>query len=224
MTAPTLVIGNYNYSSWSMRPWLLLTAFGIEFRTEQESLRHLGSDDLTNRLRAWSPSARVPVLIDKGITLWDSLAICEYVSERLLDGKGWPADTEARAYARCVAAEMHSGLSDLRNEMPMNIRARRRVEPSDGCLRDIERVMTIWGEGQERFGSQGPWLAGEFSIADCMYAPVVMRFRTYGVGLDDAAAAYAARLGQHPAVTAWMALAAQETEIVDEDEAGDPIH
>ncbi len=166
MSERTLVIGNYNYSTWSMRPWLLIKAFYIPCEVIVESL--CGAD-LSERLRRHSPSARVPVLKDGVIDVWDSLAICEYLSEHYLDGKGWPADKTARAFARSVSAEMHSGFSALRGEMPMNIRARRRIEPSDACLRDIDRVTEIWETGRRNFAHQGNFLAGTFSIADCLF-------------------------------------------------------
>lgn len=220
MSERTLVIGNYNYSTWSMRPWLLIKAFDIPCEVIVESL--CGAD-LSERLRRHSPSARVPVLKDGDIDVWDSLAICEYLSEHYLDGKGWPADKTARAFARSVSAEMHSGFSALRGEMPMNIRARRRIEPSDACLRDIDRVTEIWETGRRNFAHQGNFLAGPFSIADCLFAPVVMRFATYGVRPIALAGQYLKSIQNHPAVQAWVALALEETEVVIEDEAGEPI-
>ena len=224
MTTPTLLSGTANYSRWAMRPWLQMAAHELPFETTLESLRLIGSPVLREQLKHHSPSGRVPVLLDGDLAVWDALAICEYVSEQYLNGGGWPTDPTARAYARSVSAEMHAGFSDLRSEMPMNLRARRRVEASEECLEDIDRLVDIFREGRERFADQGDWLAGPFSIADCMYAPVATRFVTYGVHVQGAAGEYLARLLQHPAVTQWMALARQDTEIVDFGEAGDPAH
>ena len=170
-----LIIGNKNYSSWSLRPWLLLSTFKIEFEEIQESLRQEG---LTERLRQYSPTGRVPVLIDENTAVWDSLAICEYVSEKYLAGKGWPEDEALRAEARAVCAELHAAFMGLRGELPMNCRATRKVELSDSAKLDIARVDAIWSKGM--LAGKGSWLFGDFSIADCFYAPVVLRFKTYG--------------------------------------------
>jgi len=212
-----LVIGNKNYSTWSLRPWLLLKINNIDFNEVQESLI---SDGLSERLAQYSPSARVPVLIDDSLVVWDSLAICEYVSERCLNGAGWPLDIIDRAKARAVVAEMHSGFSGLRNELPMNIRAKRRVELSEQARKDISRVDEIWSQCRQQYQERGEWLFGEFSIADCFYAPVVMRFVTYDIKLSSAADTYVKRLQDHPAMREWIAGALQETEVVAEDEAG----
>lgn len=215
-----LVIGNKNYSSWSLRPWLLMAAFGLEFEEIQESLQQ---DGLKARLGRYSPTCRVPVLVDGDLTVWDSLAICEYVSEAHLAGRGWPADPKARAQARAVCAEMHSGFPALRAEMPMNLRARRQIELSDAAQADIARVEAIWTEYTTRYGELGPWLFGTFSIADCFFAPVAWRFLTYGTVLSDGAQQYAAHLRHHDSMERWLAGALAETEIVPEDEAGLPL-
>ncbi|MEM6449665.1 MAG: glutathione S-transferase family protein [Cyanobacteria bacterium P01_D01_bin.105] len=215
-----LVIGNKNYSSWSLRPWMLLSFFKLDFEEVQASLK---AEGLSARLGQFSPTSRVPVLIDGELTVWDSLAICEYVSERYLEGKGWPRDVSKRAEARAVTAEMHSGFAGLRREMPMNCRARRRVEASAQTLKDIARVDEIWAKGMADSG--GPWLFGAFSIVDCFYAPVVMRFATYaaasGVTLSAGAQRYQDFFLQNDVLQAWVGAAKQETEIVPEDEAGD---
>ena len=210
-----LVIGNKNYSSWSLRPWLLLSTFGIEFEEIQESLRQEG---LTERLSQYSPTGRVPVLIDKPVTVWDSLAICEYVSEKYLAGKGWPKDEALRAEARAVCAEMHAGFMGLRGELPMNCRATRQVELSDSAKLDITRVDAIWSKGMS--AGKGPWLFGDFSIADCFYAPVVLRFKTYGISVSESACRYQSWFLEHDALNQWVDAAKAETEIVPEDEAG----
>jgi len=212
-----LVIANKNYSSWSMRAWVLLKAFDLEFEEIRESLK---GDDLSERLRRYSPSARVPVLIDGDLTVWDSLAICEYVSETRLQGGGWPADAPARAHARSISAEMHSGFMALRSELPMNIRARRIIQPSGAALRDIRRIDGIWTDCRRRYGQQGDFLCGGFSIADCMFAPVVMRFKTYGAELSAESESYMAAMLRHNAVKSWIEGALAETEIIEADEAG----
>ncbi len=215
-----LVIGNKNYSTWSLRPWLLLSAFDIPFEEIQVSLN---SDGLSERLRQYSPSARVPVLIDDGIDVWDSLAICEYVSEQYLAGKGWPQDPIKRAQARTIVAEMHAGFSALRNELPMNIRAKRRVELSEQAQSDIQRVLSIWQHYRQQYQQDGDFLFGDFSIADSFYAPVVMRFATYGVELQGLATQYADTMRQLPALRSWIEGALTEDEIIAEDEAGEEL-
>lgn len=210
-----LVIGNKNYSTWSLRPWLLLQAFDIEFEEVNESLRHTG---LRERLLRYSPTARVPVLIDGDLCVWDSLAICEYVNELYLDGAAWPESPEKRAQARAITCEMHSGFSALRSALPMNLRARRSVELSSAVHQDLQRVQAIFSGAEE-----GKWLFGNFGIVDCFYAPLVLRLPTYGIALEGQAEAYARRLRGHVAVQRWIAQSAMDTEYVVEDEAGEEI-
>ncbi len=213
-----LVIANKNYSTWSMRPWLLLSEFNLAFEEIRESL---GGDDLKERLRRHSPSCKVPVLIDGDLTVWDSLAICEYVSEKHLNGKGWPEDANLRAHGRSVSAEMHSSFTALRSEMPMNIRAKRTIQPSASVLVDIGRIDEIWSDCRQQYGNKGVWLFGNFSIADCMYAPVVMRFKTYGADLSESSRQYMETVLNSSSVRAWIDAAMAETEIIEADEAGD---
>lgn len=214
-----LVIGNKNYSSWSLRGWLMLEAFDLPFKEVQLKLF---TDEFYQQLAQYNAASKVPVLVDGDVVVWDSLAICEYINERHLDGKGWPADPTLRAQARAIANEMHSGFMGLRAEMPMNCRARRTVEPSAQALADIQRVDQLWSGLREQHGNQGDWLFGTFSIVDVMFAPVALRFMTYGIELSPPAQAYAEALRQHPAMQAWLADALLETEIVEEDEAGEP--
>ena len=212
----TLVIGNKNYSSWSMRPWVVLREARIAFR---EVVVPLYRPDSEAALAHWSPSGKVPALHDGDIRVWDSLAICEYLNERHPDKQLWPADAAARAVARSVAAEMHAGFAALRSEMSMNIRARWIGRGrSDASLADIARIMDIWNTCRENYGAGGDFLFGRFSIADAMYAPVVLRFQTYGVALDGAAKAYADAVRALPAVAAWVADAAVETERIEQFE------
>jgi glutathione S-transferase len=215
----TLVIGNKNYSSWSVRPWVAMTAFGIPF---QEVRVLLDQSDTASRIAAYSAAGRVPVLIAGEITIWDSLAICEYLAEQFPEKHLWPHDVAARAMARSVSAEMHSGFSGLRNAMSMNIRAslpgRGRTPEAQG---DIGRISEIWEECLSRFGHH-QFLFGEFSIADAFFAPVVMRFRTYGVSLAPALQAYCERVLAHPAVARWVSEALAETEMAPKHDADMP--
>ncbi len=219
MHAPTLVIGNKNYSSWSLRPWFLLRQAGIPF---QEVRIALDQPDTRARILAYSPAGRVPVLIAGKQHVWDSLAICEFLAERFREC-AWPADAEARAHARSIAAEMHSGFSALRSELPMNCRARRRLVPSPAAQADIARILEIWRGCRERYHAAGPWLYGTFSPADAMYAPVALRFVTYAVETPGRAADYVNAVTQDPDIRAWVAAASAETEVIGADEAGTPV-
>ena len=216
MAGLTLVIGNKNYSSWSMRPWVLMKELGIAF--EEKKLR-FHSDEWDAEIERWSPSRLVPVLWRGNDSVWDSLAIMEALNEWHPGKNVWPADAAARAFARSIAAEMHSGFRDLRNNMPMNIRASHPGRGMNAEVKaDIERIERLWGEARKRFGARGPFLFGAFSAADAMYAPVVMRFTTYGVGLGTEAARYCEAMRAAPGVRAWIDAALQEKEIVAEDE------
>ncbi|MES2017566.1 MAG: glutathione S-transferase family protein [Pseudomonadota bacterium] len=206
----TLVIGNKNYSSWSMRPWVAMTAFGIPF-SEVRVL--LDRPETATQIAEFSAAGRVPVLIAGDITIWDSLAICEYLAEQFQEKHMWPQDVAARAMARSVVAEMHSGFAGLRTAMSMDIRrhlpGRGRTPEAQG---DIGRISEIWEECMSRFGHH-QFLFGDFSIADAFFAPVVMRFRTYGVALAPALQAYCDRMQAHPAVARWVSEALAETEM-----------
>ncbi len=211
--AYTLLIGNKNYSSWSLRPWLALRQAGIPFREEVVSLQ----EDAGKAARfARLPAGRVPVLVDGEVAVWDSLAICEYLAER--HPGLWPADPVARAWARSIAAEMHSGFGALRQEMSMDVRARRpQRKRSEAVLRDIARVERIWADTRARFGAGGDMLLGAFTIADAFYAPVAFRFRTYGVTPHGAAGEYLAALLALPAMQEWERAALGEERLADHD-------
>lgn len=216
MTKPKLYIGNRNYSSWSLRAWFLLAEADIDF--EEERLP-LDTREFEERIGAISPSRRVPVLVLDDAKVWDSLAIGETVAERWPDKGLWPSDPAARAHARSISAEMHAGFTGLRAEMPMNCRAMgRRVPLSRQLKTDIDRIFAIWSECAERYG--GGWLFNRYSVADAMYAPVVLRFRTYGVDLPQAARGYADRVLQSRAMQTWLAAAESETEVLEREEAG----
>ncbi len=212
MTELTLIIGNKNYSSWSLRPWLLLKQAGIPFK---EIKLAIGKDDLS----AHSPSGLVPALKDGDVTLWDSLAIMEYLAERFPEKQPWPTDLRARAVARAVSTEMHSGFINIRTHMNMNCRG---YFPGKGMTsevqKDIARIERIWQDCRAQFGQGGEFLFGRFSIADAMYAPVTFRFITYGVGLSPAAQAYVDTLQSLPAMQEWLAAARAETEIIEQYE------
>lgn len=210
----TLTIGNKNYSSWSLRPWIAMTHFGLTF---EEWRIPLYEPDTRDRILQRSPSGRIPALTDGDLTLWDSLAILEYLAERF-PGAWWPTDLAQRALARSVSAEMHSGFMALRQHMPMNCRSR---YPGKGrspeVLKDIERITEIWRSCLSQSG--GSFLFGDFSIADAMYAPVVSRFITYGVELDRLCQAYADAIWSLPAMQAWVEAAIAESEVLEVYEA-----
>jgi glutathione S-transferase len=201
-----LVIGTKRWSTWSLRPWLALKRSGLSFTETLVELRQENNVSEA-QIRVHSPSGLVPVLKDGGLTIWDSLAICEYLAEK---APGlWPADPEARALARAATAEMHSGFASLRGECPMALEAEPKpTELSPATQKDIRRIVTVWNELLGRFG--GPFLVGEWSIADAFYTPVATRFRTYGVKLSDygdsgAAGEYCQRLLETPEFLAWEA-------------------
>ena len=216
MAAYTLVIGNKNYSSWSMRPWVLLRQLGIAF--DEKKLR-FDSAEWDAEIARWSPSRLVPVLWRGEQAVWDSLAIMEAVHEWHPEKNVWPRDATARAFARSISAEMHSGFRDLRTLMPMNIRA---SLPGKGLSAEVQanitRIEGLWREARTRFGKAGPFLFGEFCAADAMFAPVVMRFRTYAVRVDAEASRYCEAMTEAPGVRAWIEGALAEKEIVPEDE------
>jgi len=208
-----LLIGDKNYSSWSMRPWVLLTHFGIPF---EELLIWLYEPDTNALVRAHAPRGpgKVPCLIDDaGQAIWDSLAIAETLAERFPQHALWPRDAAARAHARSISAEMHSGFGELRSNMWMNIRASfAGKNATPGVLADIARIEAIWGDCLASYG--GPFLFGEFGIADAMYVPVAMRFNTWKPALSAACAAYVERLTALPAVNAWIGAARDETHAI----------
>ena len=215
---PTLIIGNKNYSSWSLRAWLLLREAGIEF-TEHRIV--LDTPTSASEIASYSDAGRVPVLQMGDLTVWDSLAIAETVAERWPEKQLWPADPDERAVARAISAEMHSGFFHLRECMPMNCRAMgRKVQIPDELATDIDRVIGIWADCHRLYGDRGGWLFGDFSIADAMYAPVVLRMRTYGINLPESAGFYPQRLLESEAMQDWLAAAECEVEVIDADEKG----
>jgi glutathione S-transferase len=202
MSGLTLVIGNKNYSSWSMRPWLLMRERGIEFDEVQIPLRQPGS---LERKLSYSPAGKVPILIDGEMRIWESLAIVEHLAEKFPEKQLWPPDSEARGAARTVSAEMHAGFASLRSQMPLNCRARRPgAGRGPGVQEDIDRICETWRVCRARYGGAGEFLFGDFTAADAMFAPVALRFQTYGVELDGDEAEYARAILAVPAVRNWI--------------------
>lgn len=206
-----LVIGSKNFSSWSLRAWLALEHVGAPY---EEVFISFGDPDWREQIKRVSPSGKVPFLIDGSLGIWDSLAIVEYLHEKFHAAKLWPRDPAARAVARSAAAEMHSGFTALRQNMPMDIQT---SAPGKGhtpeALADAARVQEIWRECRTRHGTGSPYLLGAFSAADCFYAPVVFRFLSYGVPLDATARAYCDAMLAHPAVAKWRAAALKEPHV-----------
>lgn len=217
MTKPRLVIGNRNYSSWSLRPWLALRAADVDIDVEMIPLQQ---PDTKERLLATSPSGLVPVLHMDGEVIWDSLAICEAVADMKPDAGLWPTDPAARRRARAVSAEMHSGFLPLRMHMPMNIRASHPgAGMGEGVAEDVARIDEIWRVCRDDFGRGGPYLFGGFTIADCMYAPVVFRFATYRPHMSSIAAGYVEAMLANPWMMEWRDAAHAESErIASHDE------
>ncbi|MCG8412648.1 MAG: glutathione S-transferase family protein [Pseudomonadales bacterium] len=215
-----LVIGNKNYSSWSMRPWVLLSHFNIVF---DEVRIPLFTQDYQQELAKYSPSLKVPVLIDGDTTIWDSLAICEYVSEKYLGGAPLPSSAKERALCRAYCAEMHAGFFAIRNQLPMNCRARKKLTLNSQLETEIARIQRLWDEAREKYQDQGPYLFGEFSIADAFYAPVVMRFLTYGISLSPLSEEYLTNMVMNEAIQSWVQEAQTETEVLPDFELGEPV-
>ncbi len=204
-----LYIGNKNYSSWSLRPWLLLKRLDIPFT---EHMVSVAGRDYNPDLRPIAGNAKVPCLHVEGFQIWESLAIAEYLAEQ--HPALWPSEAKARARARSISAEMHAGFSALRMAMPMNLKFKLKGKPADAAVqRDIDRIVEIWTEARTRFATPaGPYLFGAFSVADGMYAPIACRFHTYNVPLPPVAADYRDTLLAHPAMQEWYAAASKETE------------
>lgn len=211
-----LVIGNYNYSSWSLRAWLVACWSGLEFDERRVAL---DTGTFADEVRTLSPTGLVPVLHHEGNVVWDSLAISEYLAERFPRAGLWPAEQATRAQARSLAAEMHGGFASLRKQMPMNCRASdRKVHGDAGLRQDIDRITAAWEQSLQRFG--GPCLFGSRCIADAMFAPVVFRFATYGVPLPGSLAEYSRHIRGLPELAEWQARACAEKEVIPGEEVG----
>jgi glutathione S-transferase len=215
--ALTLVIGNKNYSSWSMRPWVALKACDIAF--DEVFIPLYTGDADKKRILDFSGSGKVPVLVDGDVTVWDSLAIIEYAAERFPQSGLWPEDRAGRAHARSISAEMHSGFAALRNECGMNLhRPVGAVTLSDNARADIARIQQIWTECRERYGKLGHYLFGNFSAADAMFAPVVHRFRIYAIAVTPQVRDYMAAMMSLPAFQQWTSSGLAETQLIEKFE------
>jgi glutathione S-transferase len=212
-----LVIGNKNYSSWSMRPWLALRANNIPF--DEVFIPLYTGDADKQRILSFTHSGKVPALIDGDLTVWDSLAIIEYVAERFPETRLWPEDRASRAHARSISAEMHSGFAALRNECGMNLRRPvGAIALSADARANVERIQQIWVECRERYGKLGPFLFGNFGGADAMFAPVVHRFRTYAIDLAPDAGSYMDTMMSLPAFQEWTRAGLAETLVIEKFE------
>ncbi len=211
-----IIIGNKNYSSWSLRGWLAVRHTGLAF---EEVKLPLDTPEFYERIKEFSPTSCVPALCDGEVRVWDSLAIIDYCARIAPDQFWWPEDRAAYANARSVAAEMHSGFMALRGNAPMNMRDRRTgLTLSDAVQKNVDRIDALWTEARTRFGAGGDFLYGNFGGADMMYAPVVSRFESYGIKVSDTSRTYMDAVLNHPYVKEWAAEALTETQIVEQDE------
>ncbi|SDR51100.1 glutathione S-transferase [Rhizobiales bacterium GAS191] len=216
----TLVIGNKNYSSWSLRPWIAMTAAGIVFT---EVFIPLDQPDTKERIKRHSPAGKVPVLIDGDITVWESLSVLEHLAERFPKAGLWPEDPAARAEARSVAAEMHSSFAALRSHCPMNLwRPVERRELTPQVEQDVARITQIWRMAREQHGKGSSFLFGGFTAADAMFAPIATRFRTYDIPCDAVSRAYIEAIHELPAFRAWRDAAYKESFVIAQDEVDWP--
>ena len=216
MSNMTLIIGNKNYSSWSLRPWVFMKHHQIDF-VEKKVL--LDTETTTQELSQYNSGAKVPVLQDECLEIWDSLAILEYVSEQYCESSGWPSEPSARAIARSVSAEMHSSFANLRSELPMN--CRRQFNPislSTEAENEVARVKEIWRMCRDQFAVNGQWLFGDYSIADAMFAPIALRFAGYSIPLEEIEKDYVQSVLNQPCIIEWITAAKAEKEIIESEE------
>jgi glutathione S-transferase len=213
-----LVIGNKNYSSWSLRPWLAMRVAHIDFEEVNVPLyTELGKAEIRNL----SAAGKVPILIANDQTIWDTLAIVEYLSEQHPEKALWPLANDCRAIARSVVCEMHASFFEIRNQLPMNCRVTTTFNSiSDELQKDIDRVLQIWQDCRDQYGNQGDFLFGNFSIADAFYAPVVLRFNTYNIPVNDNAQQYMQTILELPEIQEWIESSKQDPTIVDDYELG----
>ena len=216
MEKPTLIIGNKNYSSWSLRPWILMCQNEIDFNEKRVALF---VESREAELEEYGSDTKVPVLKHGNLIVWDSLSIMEYISEQFLDSKGWPEDISARAVARSISAEMHSSFSNVRNELPMNCRKKfNNIKLSDEAKKEVERITSLWRKSRKEFGAEGEWLFGKYSIADAMFAPVALRFDGYNIPLEGIEKEYVQSVLNQPCIIDWIAAGKLEKEIIEADE------
>ena len=216
MNKPTLIIGNKNYSSWSLRPWIFMRHYKIDFNEKRIALF---VDTMEKELEEYNSDSKVPVLKDGSLIVWDTLAILEYLSEKYLDSKGWPSDDNARAIARSVSAEMHSSFSNIRNELPMNCRKKfTNIKLSVKALRELERIKSLWRMCRSQYSEGGEWLFGKYSIADAMFAPIALRLNGYSIPLEGLEKTYVDSVLNQPCIIEWIEAGKLEKEIITEDE------
>lgn len=216
MSDLALVIGNKNYSSWSLRPWVFMKQNNIDFGEIPVSL---SVESTAAQLAEYGSGLKVPVLKDGDFLVWDSLSILEYVAEKYLDSSGWPSEQSARATARSISCEMHSSFPNIRNALPMNCRKKfHNIHLSKQTESEIERIKLLWRQCRTKFGQGGEWLFGEYSIADAMYAPIALRFHGYDIPLEGVEQAYVQSVLSQPCIKDWIEAGVMEEEIIAEDE------
>ena len=216
-----LIVGNKNYSSWSLRPWIAMKVAGIAF---EETVISLNAADFKAHVGPVSGTGKVPVLIDNDVRVWESLAILEYLAEKIPAAGLWPADARGRSHARAVATEMHAGFQALRKNCPMNLwlPVKKRPQP-DEVMADVRRIDALWSDCRARFGQSGPFLFGDFCAADAMYAPVASRLHTYGLEVSEVARAYRDAILALPAFIEWRAAALKEPWVMQHNEPDWPL-
>lgn len=216
MSDLTLVIGNKNYSSWSLRPWVFLKHHDIPFTEKWVSLF---TDTTKEALAPYQSNFKVPILQDDGFNIWDSLAILEYIAEQYPQTNAWPQGTQARAFARAISYEIHASFVHIRSEMPMNCRKQfHQFKCSDDAQNEVERIKELWRQCRAQFGQDGQWLFGHYSITDAMFAPIALRFSGYGVPLDGIEAAYVQSVLHQPAIIEWIHASKAEKETISQSE------
>ena len=212
----TLIIGNKNYSSWSLRPWVFLKHLQIDFEEKRVALF---TDTTAGELSEYNSDFKVPILKDGDLVVWDSLSILEYVSEQYLDNQGWPADPTARAIARSASAEMHSSFVNIRGELPMNCRKKfHKIKLSANAEKEVERIKQLWRTCRTQFGNEGEWLFGKYSIADAMFAPIALRFDGYSIPLSGIEETYVQSVLSQACIIEWIEAGRLEKEVIAADE------
>lgn len=216
MPGLTLIIGNKNYSSWSLRPWVFMKQHQIDF---QEKRVALFTDTTDAELSQYNTDFKVPILKDGDLVVWDSLSILEYISEKYLQSNGWPCEANARAIARSVSSEMHSSFVNVRSELPMNCRKKfQNINLSPAGEREIERIKTLWCNCRAQFGDEGEWLFGKYSIADAMFAPIALRLEGYSIPLGGVEEAYVQNVLKQSSIIEWVDAGKEEKEVIKEYE------
>jgi glutathione S-transferase len=216
MSELTLIIGNKNYSSWSLRPWVFMKQNMISFN---EKRIPLFTETTEEALAPYGSDYKVPVLQDGSLIIWDSLSILEYLAEKYPDASGWPEEQQARAMARSVSAEMHSSYVNVRSELPMNCRRKlHNIRLSSNAEREIERIKSLWRTCRMEYGAGGEWLFGKYSIADAMFAPIALRFEGYSIPVNQLERAYVDSVLNQPCIQEWIQAGKAEKEIIEEDE------